>query len=89
MDACRKNILGKGELSMQGPEGRACLGKFEGHQGSECLEGRKQGGRCLGDEGKEMTRQICGSLRAIAWILLVTLSELELREGSKRGRAVT
>lgn len=89
MDVCRKNILGKGEPSMQGPEGEACLCKSEGHQGRECLEGRKQGGTYLGDEGREVTGQICQSLRGIAWILLVTLSELEIGKGSKHGRAVT
>lgn len=44
MDVCRKNILGKGACL-------ACLGKSEGLQGRECLEGTNRGGRYLGDEG--------------------------------------
>lgn len=67
MDVCRKNILGKGACL-------ACLGKSEGLQGRECLEGTNRGGRYLGDEGGEEPAHICGSWGAIAWMLLVTLS---------------
>lgn len=40
-------------------------------------------------EGREVTGQICGSLQTIAWILVVILSEVEIRDSSMRGRAVT
>ena len=63
-------------------------GKSEGCQGSWRGGGARAGG-CLGDrkvkEGVKVTGKISGTLQAIAWTLLFTLSDMKLQEVSKHG----
>ena len=64
------------------------FGKSEGCQGTWRGEGARAGG-CLGDrkmkEGERGTGRISGTLQAIAWTLLFTVSDMKLQEVSKHG----
>lgn len=84
MDVYGKSTAGKGNSQCK-PGGKSMSGESEGPQGS--VEGGKQGGRHLGDEGRG-DRSVGTCKPLIIWTLVFTLNEMKLQEGCKHGRDV-